>query len=59
MSAVPVAAHLRPLTVLGCFLLDYIVCIVKIVPDCLSKFCDSSGVFYVLIRQELPSVFLG
>ena len=29
--------------------------------DCsrLSKFCDSSGVFYVLIRQELPSVFLG
>ena len=27
--------------------------------DCsrLSKFCNSSGVFYVLIRQELPSVF--
>ena len=33
-------------------------CIVKIVPDCLSKFCDSSGEFSVLIRQELASVFV-
>ena len=59
MFAAPVGCIFETSHSFECFLLYYIVCIAEIVPDCLSKLCDSSGVFYVLIQQELPSILLG